>query len=252
MKRTRGSSRTRTPARIIPANGSMPTRPRDYQDPSQLPHVRGVTAQDGFTVVLPIVPADTADSTTTQLLPRVPMQRMLPASAQHANPAAWRDRTHVEDEWPDVPAPTSRARHVLAQLRSVPDVPPEIADAPKRIIAALGGFEPASTRPDRRLAVRLFRAARDMARIRRRWCDEADARLRAQDARIAEFARRWQHDDAHWERVAEALKAKQDASDAGQIIKAYDEGGTQLALCTVDEVAHEIARRALAGSAGSR
>lgn len=79
-----------------------------------------------------------------------------------------------------------------------------------------------------------------------------EAQSRRRDTAIAKFAQRWQYPDAHWRRVAETLDAKQDASDAGRLAKAHAEDGTSAALYVVDELAHEIAQRALAGSAVSR
>lgn len=262
MKRTQGTARTRTSPRIIPANGRMQSRPRPFagrpQDTQVLPRIDSSDITQELPRVnpaaLPAVYRHTDPVPATAMAGTLPLPNgylPLPPSAQHANPAAWHDRTHAEDN--DLELQT-RGRHVLAELTSLPDPALELAAAPARIqaIKALDGFEPQVKDPGRRLSVRLFRAARDMARSRKRWCDEADVRLRAQDARIAQFAQRWQHDDAHWDMVAARLKAKQDASDAGRITSAYAEGGTSVALCTVEQVAHEIARRALTGSAVSR
>lgn len=202
----------------------MPSRPR-WRDP------RDTLAQ---TLRLPIIPS-------APLPPSQTPTRLMDAVRDAEN--------ELTQELPKLTPDIVRAVEDYCTTNAVPA---ELTEAPKRIIAAMGGFEPAATKPARRLSVRLFRAARDMARSRQRWCDEADARLRAQDARIAEFSQRWQHDDAHWEQVAAALKAKQDASDAGRIVVAYEDGGTSAALYTVDALAHEISQRALAGSGVSR
>lgn len=262
MKRTQGTSRTRTSPRIIPANGGMPSRPRPLagrpQDTQVLPRIDSSALTQELPRVspaaLPAVYQHTDPVPATAMAGTLPLPNgylPLPPSAQHANPTAWHDRTHAEDN--DLELQT-RGRHVLAELTSLPDPALELAAGPVRIqaIKALDGPEPQLKDPSRRLSVRLFRAARDMARSRQRWCDDADARLKAQDDRIAEFARRWKHDDAHWDHVAQVLKAKQDASDAGQLVRAYEDDGTAAALYKVDELSHVIVQRALSGSAVSR
>lgn len=240
MKRTRSNTRTRTTARIIPANGGMSSRPRSFAG----------RLQD--TQVLPVVAPD-----ITQELPRVSPAELLPVH-RHTEPVP---ATAVAGTLPlpvgYLPMPPSARRpnvhHVLAELQATPGAEfTDLAAAPARIVNALGGPEPALRDPARRLSVRLFRAARDMARSRRAWCDVAEARLDAQDARIAAFAKRWAHDDAHWDRVAQALRDKQDASVAGRLVSAYADGGTSAALFLKDDLAHEIALRALAGSGVSR
>lgn len=258
MKRTQGSSRTRTSPRIIPANGGMSSRPRPLagraQDTQILPAVTDLTQELPRVdpSALPAVYQHTPPVPATALAGTLPLPHgYLPAppSAQHADPARWYDRTHVEDN--DL-EPQSRGRHALDELSAMPDPAQGLTDAPTRIIRALGGPEPEVKDPSLRLAVRLFRAARDMGRAREARCREADARLAIADARIRAFAERWAHDDAHWTTVAETLKAKRDATDAARLEQAYIEGGTSVALCTVEQVAHEIARRALTGSAVTR
>ena len=81
---------------------------------------------------------------------------------------------------------------------------------------------------------------------------ELEQKARRRDDAIEQFAKRWQHDDAHWAEVARVLAQKENASDAGQLTSAYVNGGTELALYKVEELAHEIAQRALTGSAVTR
>lgn len=197
------------------------------------------------TQVLPVVRESVADATATQPMPRIPAQAALPPSAQHVDPRAWHDRTHVEDNDLELPTP---GRHVLDGLMAMPDPAKELTAAPSRIIKALGGPEPEVKKPSLRVAVRLFRAARDMRRTREDHCNRDDARLNAVDARIKSFADRWAHDDAHWVRVAEVLAAKQEASDAGLLTKAYADDGTAAALYKVEELSHMIVQRARANA----
>lgn len=228
---------------------AVPAGP-DFRDPSLLPGMKALTARDGITVILPSVREHWAaeDATTTQILPKV--SAPLPPSARHVDPVkAYYEQTFVEDDGSE---PHARGRHVLNELKALPDPAAELAQSPQRIIKALGGPEPEVKDPAKRLAVRLFRAARDMGRTREARCDQDDARLNAVDARIREFADRWAHDDKHWDKVARTLNAKQEATDASTLTAAYVDGGTEVALFKVDELAHEIARRALAGSAVAR
>ncbi|NUQ98894.1 MAG: hypothetical protein HOY79_20815 [Streptomyces sp.] len=198
---------------------------------------------DGFGVKLPVTQViPVVDLTATQPMPAIRPDAA--PSAQHMH-RAQPTTTFVEDN--DL-EPQSPGRHALNDLMALPDPALELAAAPQRIIKALGGSEPQVKDPTKRLAVRLFRAARDMSRAREARCNQEDARLRAIDARIKEFASRWAHDDAHWDRVAAVLKAKQEATDAGQLVKAYEDDGTAAALYVVQELSHEITRRALAGS----
>lgn len=234
----------------------MPSRPRPLAGPAPITQELPAIADPEITRELPRVhPSDlpavyhhTAPVPATALagtLPLPPNYLPVPPSARHVDPAAWHDRTHVEDN--DL-EPQGRGRHVLAELMAMPEPALELAPATMRInaIKALDGPEPQVKDPARRLSVRLFRAARDMARERLAWCDEADARLRAWDGRIAEFAERWKYDDAHWAQVAAVLKAKQEASDAGQLVKAYEDDGTAAALYKVDELSQVIVERARA------
>jgi hypothetical protein len=223
----------------------VPPRPAiDFRDPTRLPFVAPM-AQDGMTVILPAVRDHwtAEDATTTQILPAVPAVQ--PPSVQHANPRAWHNRTHVEDN--DL-EPTSRGKHVLAELRALADPNEELAAAPSRIIKALGGPEPEVKNPSLRMAVRLFRAARDLRRAREAHLTQDDARLDAVDARIRAFAQRWSHDDEHWDKVDAALRAKQEASDAGQLTQAYEGDGTAAALYKVDELSRLIVQRARANA----
>lgn len=253
MQRTQPGSKSRQRRGIIPTNGetsSQSTGPRgepklrpDFRDPTPLPHL----AQDGFTAIMPAV--GTPD--LTQVLPRVSPAELLPVHP-HTDPVpatALAGTLPLPTGYLPAPAPS---RQVLNELSAMPDPARELADAPTRIIQALGGPEPEVKNPAMRLAVRLFRDARDLARAREARCHEADARLIMADARIKAFAERWSHDDAHWDRVARALDEKQNASDAGRLTNAYDNGGTELALGMVEALAHEISRRALTGSAVTR
>lgn len=220
----------------------------DFRDPSRLPHVAPLAQGNGFAVSLPqtqVLPV--VDLAATQPLPVV--SQPVPPSARHVDPRAGWSRVHVEDN--DL-LPETRGRHVLAELKALPTPDEELAAAEQRVVTAMVTGVPQVKNPALRLAVRMFREARDMARAREARCAEEDARLAAIDDRIKEFAQRWAHDDAHWDKVAAALQRKQQASDAGQIEKAYDEGGTQVALDMVTQVKDLIVQRALAGSGVSQ
>lgn len=243
FERTRPKGRTRTAPRIIPPNGGMSSRPRPLAGPAPITQELPAVVESEITRELPRVhPSDLPTvHQHTALVPATALSGTLPLPVGYmpVPPSAQHNHAHVD---PGSSLPQLRGRNVLAELKAVPD----LTAAPQRIIAALGGPEPQVKDPTRRLSVRLFCAARDMARQRRAWCDEADARLRAQDARIAEFALRWEHDNEHWDRVAAVLKAKQEASDAGQLTKAYEDDGTAAALYKVDELSQVIVARARA------
>lgn len=245
---TKRSNSNRTNAdRIIQNIPPMPRAPRNFMDPRQLPGMGHLTASDGLTIVMaPVRHIPGVDSAPTQQLP--PVAEELPPSARHVDPRAWHDRTHVEDN--DL-EPETPGRHALNELLAAPDDIRNLANVAQRVIDDLGGPDTAAKNPALNLAVRMFRHARDMSRAREARCAQDDARLAAVDARIKAFAERWAHDDAHWDRVAQALKAKQEASDAGQLIQAYDAEGTAAALYKVDELSQVIVQRALAGSAVS-
>lgn len=231
--------------RVVQNIPPMPRAARNFMDPRQLPGMNRLTASDGLTIVMaPVRHIPGVDSAPTQQLP--PVAEDLPPSARHVDPRAWHDRTHVEDN--DL-EPETPGRHALNELMTAPDPTLELAAAEQRVVTALVTGVPQVKNPAMRLAVRMFREARDMARAREARCAQDAARLTAVDARIKAFAERWAHDDAHWDRVAQALKAKQEASDAGQLIQAYDAEGTAAALYKVDELSQVIVQRALAGSA---
>lgn len=224
---------------------AVPKLPVDFRDPSRLPHVAPLAQGNGFAVSLPqtqVLPV--VDLTATQPLPVV--SQPVPPSARHVDPRAGWSRVHVEDN--DL-LPVPRGRHVLSELKALPSPDEELAAAEQRVVTAMVTGVPQVKNPALRLAVRMFREARDMARAREARCAQDESRLNAMDARIKEFAQRWAHDDAHWDKVAAALAGKQQASDAGQIEQAYDEGGTQVALGMVTQVKDMIVQRALAGSA---
>lgn len=96
--------------------------------------------------------------------------------------------------------------------------------------------------PSMASAVKHFRAARDLAHERRTWLDKADARLREQDARMAEFAARWARFDAS----VEAAKQRQQVA---ALTRAYEDGGTNVALYKVQELARMIAADAAGSNA---
>lgn len=272
------------PLRVVPPDGHMPARPRplagghaDTQvmdavieadakigiyhhlpktSPTDLPTVHpGTTFNLGsshlrpaqqldVTQVLPVVevPQSAVDAAATQQLPAA--VALPPSVARHVDPArVYYERTFVEDDGMD---PESRGRHVLAELKALPDPSEELAAAEQRVVSAMVTGVPQVKNPALRLAVRMFREARDMARVRESRCDQDVARLDKADARIKAFAERWAHDDAHWDRVAAALKAKENASDAGQLTAAYEADGTAAALYKVDELSQVIVERARA------
>ncbi|WP_041540259.1 hypothetical protein [Catenulispora acidiphila] len=223
-----------SPAAVLPLYPHTPYSPISGHMAPQLPL--------DVTQVLPVVtaPRRSVDTAATQLLP---VAVDMPPSVMHADPTRWHDRTHVEDN--DL-EPESRGRHVLDGLKAEQDPALELAQAEQRVVSAMVTGVPRVKNPAMRLAVRMFREARDMGRARESRLAQDDARLDATDARIKAFAERWAHDDAHWDRVAQVLKAKQEASDAGQLTAVYDADGTAAALYKVDELSHEIVQRARA------
>lgn len=205
MKRTQGSSRTRTSPRIIPANGGMSSRPRPLagraQDTQILPAVTDLTQELPRVnpSALPAVYQHTPPVPATALAGTLPLPHgYLPAppSAQHADPARWYDRTHVEDN--DL-EPQARGRHALDELKAadaetdMPDLvghdepAPAIRGAYGRIVAALAAPRPESLAD----AVRIARQAYRISKGNRRWFVEEETKLDACWRRIAEFNADW-------------------------------------------------------------
>lgn len=237
LQRTQPGSKQRTRRGIIPANGGMSsqsTGPRgkpkpvpNYQDPTPLPHL----AQDGLTMVLPVV------TDLTQELPRVSPSELLPVH-QHTDPVP---ATALAGTLP-LPVgymPTQYpGRQVLSELSALPDPTLQLAPATMRInaIKALGGPEPQVKDPARRTVVRLFRAARDMQRLRearaKRVLDKADECSQ----RMREFGEKW---DEKLRADAAAVYGFEAVSAEQQMIAAYEEGRRR--------IAEENARRAADG-----
>jgi len=219
----------------------MTTRPRDYEDPSTLPHLRGVTTQDGFTVLLPAVRANIADSTATQRLPRIPAQQALPPSvARHADAANWYGRM-AEEEWPDVPS--GQGRHVLDELMAEDDTFPDLTghDEPDPIVQGSHNRMLASAGiPVEGLAaaVRFARQAHAFFTARLRWCDRAERELSAWDRRIAEFNASW---DEQLRKAKVEFYGEEAVVAEERLIEAYEAGKAHIAA--------ENARRAAAGEA---
>lgn len=144
-----------------------------------------------------------------------------------------------------MPAVSARSRHVLDELAAdVPDLVahedpgPEVAGSLDRAINGMAtNPDPDLRRQAMAVAVRWFRAARDMARKRERWCDEADRRLRIQQARLAEF-------NASWDERLHAMNMEacgQRITNAGYGMAAcYADEGTAVTLGMADEIRRMI------------
>lgn len=242
----RPSSDGPSPTQLMPAvreSGDFLTRELPKVSPSAVlppyPHTpympmsgRPETHLD-VTRLLPVVPRQrtAADSATPQVLPLVKAE--LPPSAQHVDPARWHDRTHVED---DDLEPQTRGRHVLDELNAAPDIALDLAAVPQRVINGLGGPEPAVKDPSRRLAVRMFRHARDMQRAREARAEDALREADACSRRIREFGERWEQ---HL-RDVEITRHGQRAVVAAEELTAAYEGNRR-------RIAEENARRAANG-----
>jgi hypothetical protein len=250
MKRTRSSSRTRTSPRIIPAGGGMQSRPRPFagrpQDTQVLPRIDSSDITQVLPRVnpsaLPSVYQHTDPVPSTALAGTLPLPvgyLSAPPSARHTDPVAWHDRTHVEDEWPDVAVTHSRARHALEAVKAE-EGDTVLAAVQQRAHAVLDAYDP----------------------MRR-----AEAAARANDDRMRSFAAKWDAWETRFERDVESwcarfkkeLASTRDAwavtsgrTNADRLAMDYADGGTSAALYTKDQLAREIARRDHAGSAVSR
>jgi hypothetical protein len=256
LRTKRSAQFARKASRFLQQDPNFPALPPvepksrpNFADPSPLAGLASLP-RVGVTIIMPAVQQhwSAPASDDTQVLPVV--SEPLPPSAQHVNPLqAALERVFAEED--DLER-QSRGRHVLAELKALPSPDEELAAAERRVVTAMVTGVPQVKNPAMRLAVRMFREARDMARARERWQDEANARIdrafKALDAFKAKYAE-W---DSHWDKVAKALDSTDAAKGAAALTTSYDEGGTQLTLGLVDEISHMIAQRALTGSAASQ
>lgn len=207
----------RTPARQVLESGAPL---QDYSNPEGLGGLRrrppsGPTpTSDGLTVVMPAA----KDPNATVVIP--------------------------------VP-PSSRGRHVLdvlsaeaPDLTAYEDPGPVIRNAADHVIDVL------APRPERGLrtlamaaAVHLFRRAKDMARARESWCDEADRRLQRQHARLVEFNASW--DERLHQMSAEACGQRITAAGYG-MAECYATEGTAVTLGMAAEIRRMIVADSLA------
>lgn len=190
------------------------------------------------TQVLPVVRRPVADSTATQVLPRIPTMPVLPAG--HADPTRlYYERTFVEDDGLE---PQSRGRHVLDELRAADaetgmpdlvnhaDAAPAVQGAYSRVVAAMAPPDSLAG------AVRIARRAHAIFVARRRNLVEAESKVDACRRRIAEF-------NADWDRElrdAQVARHGQRAVVAGEELAAVYEGNRL-------RIAEENARRAADG-----
>lgn len=227
------------PLRAVPPSGHMPERPRPLAG-----------GHDDTRVMAAIRESDTEiTAAMTRVLPKVS-----PANLPPARPHAPLTLTA------GLPAPSLvldavreaelelDATQVLPVVRALLDGPP--SQYWERTHAVHSDEDQPDV--DNRTPEQINAHADAMASEFDKHMAEMEAKSRRRDRAIADFAKRWQHDDAHWARVAQTLKAKQEATDAGRLAVAYEAGGTSVALFTAADLAHEIAQRALAGSAVTR
>jgi hypothetical protein len=216
-----GQQPRQTPARQAVETG-VPLR--NYSSPEGLGGMRRHTAtrptSDGLTVTMPVVSA--SDATVV-----IPVQ------------------------------PPSRGRHALdilaaetPVLTAQDDPGPEVRDSFDHAIQAMAtSTDPTLRRQAMAVAVRWFRSARDMARKREAWCDEADVRLRRQHTQLVEFNAAW---DARLHAMAEEACGRRITSAGYGLAACYQDEGTAVTLGMVDEIKAMILRDALAGSGASR
>lgn len=236
-----------------------PRRPaRNFQDPRQLPGMEQMTAQDGLTVMMPAVrPVPAVDSTPTRVLPPIqaaqsvenltatqilpPAPVCAPPSARHVDPAK-RTTTFVEDN--DL-EPETPGRHALNELMAAPDDIRELANLPQRVIADFGGPDTVAKDPARRASVRAFRHARDMQRAREA---RAAAVISSADETLKRIHGTWNAWDKLLRDLVAGVYGQEAVTAQDQLTAAYEDGGTSAALYTTQQLAQEIARRALAGA----
>lgn len=87
-----------------------------------------------------------------------------------------------------------------------------------------------------------------------RWLNDnswLDARKSFMDERMAAFHKRWKFVDAQWEDVDKKWRARHEDAVFGEelLTEVYEDGGTQVALGMVNEIAHQIAVNAAEKSA---
>lgn len=233
---------------VIRESGDYLTRELPKVSPSALPSVHPhtpLTPTSGHPAPSPLnavqaLPAireqqPTADSTTTQILPKVPSA--VAPSARHVDPAQlYYQRTFVEDDGMD---PQARGRHVLDELKSEPDVAALVA-VQQRAHAVLDVYDP-------------MRRAEVAARAN-------DERMLAFTAKCDAWGSRYEREFESWaSRFKQALAETRarwatttGRTNAARLEMDYNDGGTAAALYTKDQLAAEIARRDAAGSGQHR
>lgn len=229
------------PLRVVPANGSMPVRPRPLAGGPAETQVMDAVRDADAAPMRALAKFLDADDALTRVLPRTsptdlpsvhPHTPFTPSSG-HPAPSLVLDAVRAAELELD-------ATQVLPVVRALHDGPP--SEYWTRVHAA----ESEQDQPD--VDVRTPEQINDhadaMATAFDRHMAALELKARRRDSAIDAFAKRWAHDDRHWIEVAEKLNAKQEESDAGRLALAHADGGTSAALYVVEELSHEIAQRA--------
>lgn len=199
--------------------------------------------RDGFTQMLPVVD---------------PSAPLLPQGTTHSQFMAMTELlSAVADPSATVILPLPRSRGVLdalaveAPVLTAQDDPGvEVHDNLGHTVEGMAtSADPDLRRQAMAMAVRWFRAARDMARSREAWCDEVDDRLRRQQARLVEFNASW---DARLHAMNEEACGRRITSAGYGLAACYQDEGTAVTLGMADQIKAMILRDALAGSGASR